>query len=305
MPSTFLQTPEWLTFQRAQGKRVWRLDDGFIRANIIRHDVRAGKNFLYIPHGPELNLMGSGGIRNEISHFARHIRYLAKEQGSMFVKIEPLHDEVIELLHENGLHFHHNPNGIQPNRTVTVDLSRSEDDLLSAMHHKTRYNLQLAERKGVLVNEISDPDRFWSLMERTTERDKFRSHTKEYYRSLLSYFSKESNVIRTRLFGALFEGKVIAAALVLEHGTTAYYLHGASDYQHRALMGPFALHWRMMLRYKGAGFGTYDFWGIDADAYPGVTRFKLGWGGRVVERPGSFDLVVRPVWHWLYNHLPR
>lgn len=304
MAASFLQTTDWLTFQRSRGRRVWRLDDGFIRANIIRYDVRARQNYLYIPHGPELNLMGSGGIRNEISHFTHHIRSLAREQGSMFVKMEPLLGEVVELLYENGVRLRHSNRQVQPNKTVVIDLTRDEDELLSAMHHKTRYNVQLAERRGVLVNDISDPDAFWSLMERTTERDRFRSHGREYYRALLRYFAKEGS-IRTRLYAALFEGRPIAAAVILEHAGTAYYLHGASDYEHRALMGPHLLHWQVMLRYKGVGFGRYDFWGIDAKRYPGVTRFKLQWGGQVVERPGSFDYVRKPLWYWLYNRLPR
>jgi lipid II:glycine glycyltransferase (peptidoglycan interpeptide bridge formation enzyme) len=70
-------------------------------------------------------------------------------------------------------------------------------------------------------------------------------------------------------------------------------------------MAPHALHWNLIKEYKEQGFTHYDFWGIDARLWPGVTRFKLGFGAQTIEYPGSFDLVTKPLWYWLYRHLPR
>lgn len=298
MPS-FLQSPEWLAFQRSLGRTVWRLDDGFIQANVIRHDIRMGKNFLYIPHGPHVK--EGSATRDHIHHFTGHMRKLAREQESIFVKLEPLQGDVIDLLMRNGMHLKRSTRGLQPHKTVLIDLNQDEDALLSNLHHKTRYNVKLAQRKDVRVAELTDVDQFWALMQKTTERDKFRSHPQEYYRTLLTFFQRHEGNIKTRLFASLHDGKPIAVAIILEYGTTAYYLHGASDPEFRALMGPHLLHWELIERYKGAGFDTYDFWGIDHEQYPGVTRFKLSWGGRVVEYPGSFDLTVKPFWHWLWK----
>lgn len=296
--TSFLHTPDWLSFQKSLGRAVWRLDDGFIQANVIKHDARLGKNYLYIPHGPHIK--EGAATRDHIHHFTGHMRRLAREQGSIFVKIEPLQDDIVDLLMRNGMHLKTSRRNVQPLRTVVVDVSRDEDELLSALHHKTRYNVKLAERKGVSVNELPDPKEFWKLMKKTTRRDKFSAHPREYYERLLTFFERDGGHIRTRLFAALAQGRPVAAAIILEHAGTAYYLHGASDPEFHSFMAPHRLHWELLMRYKGVGFKSYDFWGIDAHRYPGVSRFKLSWGGRVIEYPGSFDMTVKPLWHWLW-----
>src|SRR5687768_13168272 len=101
--ASFLQTNEWMEFQKSIGRKAWRFDNGKVVANIIQHDLPFGMNYLYIPHGPEINLNQiSGGLRNELEHFISHIKNIAKEQKSIFIKIEPLHDSVIELLYPAG-----------------------------------------------------------------------------------------------------------------------------------------------------------------------------------------------------------
>ena len=306
MDRPFLQTPEWLAFQRSLGRRVWRLDDGFIKANIIRHDVRMGQNWLYIPYGPELNLeLARDGLHNEVKHFTAFLRGLARQERSMFVKLEPTHDMVIELLYRNGMRLKKSRHHVQPMFTSVVDLSQTDDQLMDKLHHKHRYNIGLAERKGVTVEASDDANAFWHMLERTAKQDDFHPHPRLYYEKLLHAFADGTGGIRTRLYFAYHGGRPIAGVLMLEHGHTAYYLHGASDRDQRALMGPHLLHWTLIHRYKESGFRWYDFWGIDSAKWPGVTRFKLGFGGQLVEYPGSFDLVTRPFWRWLYNHVPR
>jgi lipid II:glycine glycyltransferase (peptidoglycan interpeptide bridge formation enzyme) len=304
MDRPFLQTPEWLAFQKFLGRHVWRVDDGFIKANIIRHDVRLGQNWLYIPYGPELNLdMAKDGFRNEISHFAAFLRGLARQQGSMFVKIEPTHDMVVELLFRSGIKLKKSLRHVQPMFTTVAELTLSEDELLDTLHHKHRYNINLAERKGVMTEEAHDVEAFWTMLKATSRQDDFRPHPMLYYKKLMNFFSQGN--LRTRLWFAYHGGRPIAGILTLEHAGTVYYLHGASDREYRALMAPHVLHWNVMLDAKRRGFKWYDFWGIDAAKWPGVTRFKLGFGGKLVEYPGSFDLVRKPFFRWAYNTIPR
>ena len=306
MDRPFLQTPEWLAFQKSLGRKVWRLNDGFISANIIRYDVRLGQNYLYIPYGPELNLdMAQQGLRNEISHFRDTIHALARQEQSMFVKIEPTHDIVVELFYRNGVKLKKSFNHLQPMRTTVVDLTQSADVLLDKLHHKHRYNINLAERRGVTIEESRDAESFWKLLTATAAHDQFRPHPMLYYKKLLNFFSDPDGALRTRLFLAHIGGKPIAGVLMMEHGTTVHYLHGASDRDQRALMAPHLLHWSLIQQYKEQGFTSYDFWGIDAQKWPGVTRFKLGFGGVIVEYPGSFDIVFKRFWRWLYNNAPR
>lgn len=302
MDRPFLQTPEWLVFQKHLGRKVWRLDDGFIKANIIRYDVRFGQNYISIPYGPELNLeMATGGLRNEVKHFIRTLESLAHIEHSMFIRIEPLHDVVVELLMRNGMRLKHSPHHLQPVRTVIADLTLTEDELLNRLHHKHRYNINLARRHGVTVEESDNVDAFWKLLRETAEHDDFRTHGVLYYKKLLQYFNKDGGELRTRLFLAHHGGRPVAGVIMMEHGRTVTYLHGALGREHRALMAPHLVHWTLMQQYKQKGYAWYDFWGIDAGSWPGVTRFKLGFGARTVEYPGSFDLIFRPVWRWLYN----
>ena len=306
MDRPFLQTPEWLGFQRFLGRKVWRLDDGFIKTNVVRHDGSWKQNYLYVPYGPELNLeLAKTGIANDISHFLRHLRHLAHQEGSIFVRLEPTHDVVIELLMRNGAKLRRARRSVQPRATVVMDLTKTEEQMFDGLHHKHRYNINLAERKGVTIGESDDIEAFWKLLAKTSEHDGFSTHDRLYYKKLLNYFSAADGAIRTRLFLAYYGGQPVAGVLMLEHAKTVYYLHGAMDREQRALMAPQLLHWLLIRRYKQQGFHWYDFWGIDAGAYPGVTRFKLGFGGQTVEYPGAFDMVTRPWRYRLYKLLGR
>jgi lipid II:glycine glycyltransferase (peptidoglycan interpeptide bridge formation enzyme) len=306
MDRPFLQTPDWLLFQRHLGRQVWRISDGFVSASIVRYDVRLGQNYLSIPYGPELNFdQGDEGLRNQVHRFVRDVRGLARYEGSMFVRLEPMHDMVPELLIRNGMRLKKSRQALQPRATVVIDLTKTADQLLDGLHHKHRYNINLAERKGITVEESHDAEAFWRMLQKTAEHDDFRTHGHLYYSKLLHFFADPKGSIKVKLYFAYHGGQPVAGVIIVEHGKTAYYLHGASDREHRALMAPHLLHWKIIQQYKQSGYHWYDFWGIDSFKWPGVTRFKLGFGGQVIEYPGAFDLVLKPFWSWLYKIASR
>src|SRR3989344_9560000 len=104
MMKSFLQTTEWLEFQKETGHKTWRFDDGKITANIIKYSLPFGKSYLYIPHGPEINFDNiKSGLKNELANFIKYLKDLAKLEKSIFVKMEPYSDVVMELLHVNGM----------------------------------------------------------------------------------------------------------------------------------------------------------------------------------------------------------
>jgi len=299
MSTSFLQTEDWLEFQKEVGHKTWRFDDGKIRANIIKLGLPMGKSMLYAPHGPEIRFEDiGGGLKNELSNFVKYLRDLAKEEKAIFIKIEPLSDVVIELMYRRG--FRRSSKQIQPYRTVVVDLNLSEEHLLGKMHPKTRYNINLSERKGLILEEGGDLEMFWKLLKKTAKEDQFSTHSKEYYEKMLSFF-KDSKDLQTKLFFVKFEGKPIGAAIIMIYHNNVYYLHGAMDREYKSLMAPYFMHWEIMKSLKSSGFKYYDFWGIDAKKWPGVTRFKLGWGGDTKEYPGSFDLPVSRFWYFAYS----
>ncbi len=330
---SFLQTKEWLEFQKEVGHKTWRFSNGptslgsfegqgKITANIIKLGLPLGKSFLYIPHGPEIDFNKiQSGLKNELANFVKYLKDLAKAEKAIFIKIEPFSDVVIELLHVKGMR--RSSKQIQPYKTVVLDLSLPEEHLLGKMHAKTRYNIKVAENNGIVVKDSNDLDTFWKLLGKTTKRDRFASHPKVYYKKLLEHFPAEGgsasggNDMKVDLVMAYLpagqEGhndRAVAGAILMTYGDTCYYLYGASDYEYRSVMAPYALHWENIKYLKGRGIKYYDFWGIDAQKWPGVTRFKLGWlgspksdegGGGLKEYPGSFDLVTSKFWYFVYN----
>ena len=173
---------------------------------------------------------------------------------------------------------------------MIVDLTKTEEEILARMHSKTRYNINLAAKKELRIKKQEvRMGEFWELLEKTAKRDEFFLHPKQYYEELMK-------MPEVKLFGVYLppptppilggEGRGnaqhIATAMVSFWGDTATYLHGASDYEYRAVMAPYLLHWEIMKQAKAAGMKHYDFGGVAPQNEPdhflaGVTRFKSGW----------------------------
>lgn len=296
---SFLQTKDWVDFQKSIGRKVFGYDKDHIKASIIRHDIPFGKNYLYIPHGPEIDFnQMHGGFKAPIQRFRGYLKEIARDQKSIFIKVEPLFDHVAQALAESG--FKKAKKQVQPHKTIVIDLAKSEDDLLSAMSHKTRYNIKIARQKNLQFKLMDSAsfDESWKLFSHTSEKKQFHTHERGYYENLLGFNFQEISVFQA---GVFLKDSLIAVAIFLIYKDTAYYLHGASDYEHRALMAPYLLHWEIIKHFKSEEVKNYDMWGIDANRWPGVTRFKLGWGGRQIEYPGSFDLTTNWFWNFMYK----
>lgn len=302
--TSFLQSKLWLEFQKSLGREVFEYNKDGVRAGIIKLPLWFGKSYLYIPHGPVMDFNAMlGGEKNPVWNWLHWLKDLAKKEQAIFIKAEPANDHVAQTLAERKFRRSHKE--IQPSRTVILDLEKSEAELKAAMHHKTRYNIGVAEKHGIIVKESEDIDVFWELMQKTTKRDRFYSHPKRYYEKLFTFFHNQQD-IRVKLYLAYQgppsggAGPPSGGALVLFYKDSGFYLHGASDYEYRQYMAPYLLHWEILKSLKLQGLKFYDFWGINARRWPGVTRFKLGWGGRTVEYPGFFDW--RLSWWWYQGY---
>lgn len=305
---SFLQTKDWADFQEHLGRQVWILD-AKIDALVVKHEMPFGNNYLYIPYGPTISFEDiRGGLRDEVNNFIQQLRELAQKEKSIFVKLEPREDVVMELLYRRG--FKRSNKNIQPSKTVVIDLKKPEAELSSGMHRKTRYNINLALKKNMEFGERGDVDEFWKLLKQTSKEDKFYTHEKKYYEKLLNFFdSKSGRSIKTKLVSVYYQdkpfgeaqGKPVTSAILLIYDNTVYYLHGAMDREHKQLMAPYKMHWEIIMWAKSKGYEFYDLWGVDAKKWPGVTRFKLGWGGRLVEYPGSFDMPISGFGYFMYR----
>ena len=198
---------------------------------------------------------------------------------------------------------------IQPVSTVVIDLSVSEDELLSGMKQKTRYNVRLAEKKGVEVTEgdESDLDAWYDLYIETAERDRIALHEREYYRMLFEMCrDRRGEDVDCRLLLAKTEGQLLAGIWVFIYGSSATYLYGASSNEKRNLMPAYALQWTAMRLAKDAGCTRYVSFGIpstDDPSHPmhGLYRMKTGFGGKILHRPGCWDYPMHPVVYALYR----
>jgi lipid II:glycine glycyltransferase (peptidoglycan interpeptide bridge formation enzyme) len=203
---------------------------------------------------------------------------------------------------------------IQPRRTILIDISGSEDEILQQMKSKTRYNIRLSGRKGVEVHwgKQSDLEAFNQLMAITGERDDFGVRSADYYERAYDIFCRTD---QARLFIATFEGQPLAGLLAFACGRKAWYIAGASGNAHRARMPAYALQWAAIQWAKGHGCTTYDLYGVPdkdeatleahfterRDGLWGVYRFKRGFGGQLVRYTGPWDRVYSKLRYWLYH----
>jgi lipid II:glycine glycyltransferase (peptidoglycan interpeptide bridge formation enzyme) len=283
--NSFLQSKEWLDFQKSLGRKVWQIDS----VSIIKHDLPLGKNYLYSPRC-------GGDFLSE--SFLKKVKQVAKEENSIFFKVEPVFTKATAGRPEQGLERFGfiKSSDIQPRRTLILDITRNEKEILNQMHQKTRYNIRLAEKKRTEIRkgDKKDIEKFWLLLKHTAEKGGFHSHLEEYYRKMLE-------TPETELFLAVHNNKIIAANIVIFSEKMAIYLHGASDYNYRNLMAPHLLQWEQIKQAKKRGCVEYDFWGIDEIKWPGVTRFKKGFGGKEVSYIGAYDLILNSFWYKIYK----
>lgn len=196
---------------------------------------------------------------------------------------------------------------IQPPDSTQIDLTKSEDEILALMKSKWRYNIRLAEKKGVLIEKVNGNDinlsnfldTFYDLYKTTAERDGIAIHSKSYYEDLIKKSSEEINlgkdVPEISLYIAKHEEDNLAAIITLFSKTESIYLYGCSSNVKRNLMPAYLLQWTAMQDAKKYGSQYYDMYGMpptDDENHPmhGLYLFKTGFGGKNIHRPGSYDV---------------
>jgi peptidoglycan pentaglycine glycine transferase (the first glycine) len=340
-----LQTWEWSQVKSKYGWKampfIWYGSSGSSQgpigaAMVLKRTIGIGGFaaklcILYIPKGPNLD-WDDASLRLRV---LEDLHAFAKQQGAIFVKIDP--DVVLGKGQPGTEDAAENPSGyavrsdlenhgwrfskdqIQFRNTVLVDLIPGEEDLLSKMKQKTRYNIRLAERKGVSIRigTTADLPLLYRMYAETSVRDNFLIRAEDYYQTVWNTFRSPhspENPASTPFSEPLIaevDSKPVGAVSMFYFATQAIYLFGMSRNEHREKMPNYLLQWEAMRRAKALGCTTYNLWGApdefnENDGLWNVFRFKEGLGGYVSRTLGAWDFAPNPLWYKLYTQtLPR
>ena len=259
----------------------------------------------YVPHAPDWS--GEKGCEPALKELAVELQGYFP-MGCLFVRFDLPSGSYGENNFPQPLRrrsLKKAPMDIQPPDTVIVDISRDEEEILSSMHKKTRYNIKLAEKKGVTIREAEPEefDKWYELYRITSERDKIALHGADYYKRLLD-LGKGSSMNFHLLF-AEHEGDLLAGIIVGICGKRGTYLYGASSNEKRNMMPSYLLQWEAIQLCRKAGCESYDLFGIPPSDDPdhpmaGLYRFKTGFGGQILHRLGCWDYPYSRLFYLFY-----
>ena len=299
-----LQTAAWGDLKARFGWEPARLTAGGAGAQVLFRRLAPGLTLGYVPRGPAGDWLPA---------LLPALDDLCRTRRAFALKLEPdLDDDPQTACALAAAGFRPSPHTVQPRRTLVVDLRGDEETLLARMHPKTRYNIRLAERKGVRVRAWDDLPGFGRMVHATAQRDRFAAHAPAYYRAAYDLFHSDGGC---ELFVAEAEGAAAAALMVFAHGGRAWYLYGASTAHARAHMPTYLLQWEAMRWARRRGCAEYDLWGVPdhdraaleagftarADGLWGVYRFKRGFGGALRRTIGAWDRVYAPAAYAVYR----
>lgn len=310
-----LQSYEWGEVKRGSGWDAIRLlvedDRGEARGacSVLRtHPVRGAPPLLYVPRGPVLDYRDEEAL----DALLRGVRERAG--GAFLLKCDPpveAGSEAAEALARAGLRRVSSGafGGVQPTAVMVLDLTTDVDKVFEGFKSKWRYNVRLAERKGVTVRmgTREDLDDFYAILRETARRDGFVVRGRGYFQTLWDVLEPAGML---RLFVASYEGVPVAGIMLMCMGERAIYTYGASSNEHRNVMPNHLIQWHAIRWAAESGYRVYDFRGVSPvrDGVPvqphiaGLNRFKEGFGARYVEYAGEFDLPLRAGWYALWRY---
>jgi lipid II:glycine glycyltransferase (peptidoglycan interpeptide bridge formation enzyme) len=325
----FLQTWEWGQVKKRYGwePMPFAWDDSaailILKRTASFHGLFRA-NILYAPKGPLLD-WNDEPLRKRVLD---DLQAFTREQKAIFLKIDPdivlghgVPASEMDVIDNDGQAvmsdltrrgWEYSPDQIQFKNTVLIDLSASEEEMLARMKQKTRYNVRLAEKKGVTVRigTSADLPMLYKMYAETSVRDGFVIRDEGYYQAVWNTFMNSGDPTCDPLIAEV-DDEPIAAIFVFYLAARAYYVYGMSRDSHREKMPTYLLQWEAIRRAKQRGCRVYDLWGApdefnESDSMWGVYRFKEGLGGEVVRTLGALDLAPNKLFYKLYTEMmPR
>ena len=299
-----LQSWAWGDFRKKMGQKVER----FL---VIKNQKIIGsfQVFFYrLPHLPYTIGYFPKGLA-PTKEIVKTLKKIGKKHQAILIKMEP------NITKEEFPHFPQQAKKLKlisgrpifTRHTLVIDLTKSESELMANFHPKTRYNIRLAQRKGVKIIEDNSPqafEKYWQLTEETTQRQRFYAHNKIYHRRMWQTMSKAGIA---HLFLAQYKKETLAAWILFSFNGILYYPYGASSRRHREVMASNLMMWEAIRFGKKNHCQKFDLWGTPGphpsprDPWYGFHRFKMGYSPQLVEFVGTYDLVLKPLSYRFYQ----
>lgn len=328
--SHILQTKEWGVLKSRIGWqsifRTWNMFGEnpvgaamILQKSIPNQGFAARLRILYVPKGPLLDWSNKQLQQTVLDD----LQNLSRKQRAIFIKIDPdlpvgfgipgsssdisyaTGQQLQDVLRSRG--WRYSSDQIQFRNTISLDLQPNDEALLAGMKSKTRYNIRLAQKKGVTVRpgNAEDLDQLYQMYAETSIRDGFTIRDREYY---LQNWSAFLQARMAHILLAQVEDELVAGLILYHLTNTAWYMFGMSRNTHREKMPTHLLQWEAIQYAKRLGIKHYDFWGApdefnEDDPMWGVFRFKEGFGGQVVRTLGAWDYPTYPTLYWLYTRV--
>lgn len=303
---SLLQTQAWAEFKAKFGWQPHRVEGVLV----LEKPIKFGQTILY---APEVTLPTDSVVAKAL--VAELVAWARGQKNAIFFKLEFLNKSGECSINMADSGFLPSFEEIQPTWRQVIPLSGTPEEILVQMKEKGRYNVRLAERKGVTVKFFDEPGEeldkarqdFQRIYADTGKRQGFVARGECYVQAILDI------LVREKMGGvgvAYFENQPVAGAVISVYDGVASYLYGGSTDEHREVMAPYALHYRLMLAARERGAMWYDLLAIAAPGEPeternrrfqGITRFKQQFGGESVQIMGGFDLPLKPLLYSLYR----
>ncbi len=292
-----LQSKEWGEFREKTGLKVVR--DGEIQVTIHK-----------LPYTPwSIGYCPKGPMPDESQ--VETLKKIACENSCIFIKCEPKVEVGIQLT-ANGLQQMREMGFVEGKSLFTkynfvLDVTPSTNELLASFKQKTRYNIKVAEKKGVVVSIDDSPEafeRYLELTEETTKRQGFYAHGRTYHKKM---WETLHGADIAHLLVAKYEGQIITTWVLFKYGDTLYYPYGASTREHREVMANNLVMWEAIRLAKKWGLTYLDMWGAlgpeadPNDPWYGFHTFKSGYGARHVEYIGTWDYIAKPLLYKIFR----
>jgi len=358
------QTSRWAHFQSnvAARDKFWIIgifeDSRELIAGtvLIRHKMPKGYTWLYAPRGPLLDYDNPAKAREQMAVLLAKIKEIAKDEKTIFLRIDPLIEiqdsakqqasaknpqitktdlrKQSPLNKKKTLHFpkfHFSHLGYQPEDTLILNIEKSNDEILAQMKEKGRYNIRLATKKGVKIEEVEAGSKesqaqiqsYFDILQETLERDKFHGHGISFYKNMVDKLAPKTKKSAiedgfSRMLIAYYDDPQtkkripISGMIATFYKDTGTYYFGASSNAHRNVMAPYLLQWTAIQLAKSLGLTKYDLLGIAPETpkdplgpkkhhWRGVTEFKRKFGGNYVKYLPPQDFAFRPLLYRAYS----